>query len=201
MAIERGEDWGALGAAPEGLPWFDSDRSASRFLESSPSSPVGLSGGDLARTLGAGTGDSHAKFEVDLMRIRWRGAGGSGEALALAHAIASRRRGWRGPIVVVMNSQYCGEWDVAPRGHPNDTRAEVLAVDQAMSVRQRWNAWRRLPLGTHLPHPSIGASSRGAGEWSLDRPSNLRIDGEHVARVEWFSFEVVPDGAVVWVRI
>ena len=200
MGIERGENWGTLGAAPAGLPWFDSDRSASRFLESTPSTPVGLGGGDLARTLGAGAGDHHAQFEVDLLRVRWRGAGGSGEALALAHAIASRRRGWWGSIVAVMNSQYRGKWDVAPRGHPNDGRAEVLAVDPAMSARQRWNAWRRLPLGNHIPHPSIGTSSRAAGEWSFARPFDLQVDGEHVARVEWFSIEVVPDGAVVWVR-
>ena len=198
MGIERGKDWGTPGTAPGGLAWFDSDRMASRFLESSPS-PIGLRGGDLARTLGAGTSDGRVRFEVDLLRVRWRGAGGSGETVALAHALVRRSRGWRGPIVAVMNSQYRGDWDVAPRGHPNDGRAEVFIVDEAMSVRQRWQAWRRLPLGTHLPHPSIGASSRGSGEWSFDRLCDLWIDGEHVAPVEWLSFEVVPDGAVVWV--
>ena len=55
--------------------------------------------------------------------------------------------------VVVMNGQYLGGSDVAPRGHPGDGRLEVQVY--ALRAGERAGMRRRLPVGTHLPHPRI----------------------------------------------
>lgn len=102
-----------------------------------------------------------------------------------------------------MNAQYRGEWDVAPRGHPNDGRVEVLEVDERMSLRQRWAARRRLPTGAHLPHPMISASSRSQVVLAVPPRSRVEVDGRC-----WFTtgggqstevrIDVHPDAITVW---
>ena len=91
-----------------------------------PVPALGLLGGDLCRAVG-GTGDEARLREggtvlpVDLGavlvdgRLHW----------FVAHLVA-RRGWWRGRIVAAMNAQHVGAWDVAPRGHPNDGRLDVL---------------------------------------------------------------------------
>ena len=87
---------------------------------------------------------------------------------AVAHVVA-RRSWWRGRIVAVFNCEHLGRWDVAPRGHPNDGLAEVLDVDATMTLRQRLQAWRRLPSGTHVPHPAISVSRGPTASWEFAR--------------------------------
>lgn len=200
MVIRRGEDWGEPAAEPADLAWFADDRSAARYAGESGVARMGLLGGDMARTLGAvGEGPS-VRFSVDLVRVSWEGDGGRGNVLAMAHAVVRRRRGWTGPIVAVMNAQFMGEWDVAPRGHPNDGRADVLEVHDAMSVGQRWLARRRLPLGTHVPHPSIRVAARDRAEWIFDEDLDLSVDGVSMGRIRRFGYEMWPDAVDVWVR-
>ena len=80
-------------------------------------------------------------------------------------------RGGAGPIVAVMNVDRLGRWDVAPRAHPNDGALDVVEVDAAMGVRARWQARRRLPTGTHVPHPAIRTRrGRPSAAWTFDRP-------------------------------
>ena len=55
--------------------------------------------------------------------------------------------------VVVANGQYLRGVDVVPRGHPGDGRIEGQVYDVAR--RERAAMRRRLPLGTHVPHPRI----------------------------------------------
>jgi diacylglycerol kinase family enzyme len=113
--------------------------------------------------------------------------------LFVAHLVA-RRSWWRGEIVAVMNAQFIGRYDVAPRSHPNDGRLDVVHVDAAMSVRARWQARRRLPSGTYVPHPQI--SQRRVEEWSttLMPPLDVWLDGVRVAhRARQVSVRCVPD--------
>src|SRR6185436_13282717 len=53
--------------------------------------------------------------------------------------------------VVVANGQFLRGADLVPRGHPGDGRAEVQVY--ALTRRARRPMRRRLPTGTHVPHP------------------------------------------------
>lgn len=200
MAIRRGGDWGEVSPAPSDLSWFTDDRSAANHVAETSDTRLGLQRGDMARTLGASGDGPTIRFTIDLLRVTWEGERGEASALALAHVVVRRRRGWTGPIVAVMNGQYMGEWDVAPRGHPNDGRAELIEVDSTMSVGQRWIARRRLPLGTHVPHPSIRVATRDRAEWTFDQDRELVVDGVSMGGTRMLRVEVIPDGAEVWVR-
>jgi hypothetical protein len=130
---------------------------------------------------------------------------------ALAHVvIRSRRWGWwRGPIVAAMNAQFIGSWDVSPRGHPNDGRIERFDVDGGLSLRQRLLARRRLPIGAHVPHPSIATRSVSTTSITLRSSSKVEVDGVHwsgsprrsasSSAETTIALDVVPDALVVWI--
>ena len=75
-----------------------------------------------------------------------------------------------------MNTDCRGRWDVAPRAHPNDGRVDVVEVAAAMGLRARWQARRRLPTGTHVPHPAIRTGRATERAWHFDRPLGLWVD-------------------------
>ena len=79
-----------------------------------------------------------------------------------------------------MNAEYVGTADVAPRGHPNDGRLDVLHVAAQMTLRERWAARNRLPTGTHVPHPRLAL--RSVTEWTATPPRGARVhvDGQVV---------------------
>ena len=112
--------------------------------------------------------------------------------VAVAHVVVTRGW-WRGPFTAVCNTDSVGEWNLAPRAHPNDGRADVIEVVPEMSLRARWQARRRLPLGTHVPHPQI--TTRSAREVTLDfgRPVPVRIDGRSAGTARHVAVRVRPD--------
>ena len=201
MTIRRGSDWGVPGVPPPDLPWFDDDRSASDAVAQGTTS-LGLRGGDLARTLGAGGPSPCVEFPIDVLRLE---SPSRTPEVAIAHVVVRRRFAgwWTGSVSVAMNAQYRGAWDVAPRGHPNDGRLELFEVADRMSVRQRWAARRRLPTGAHLPHPMITARSARHVVLSVPPRSRVDVDGRR-----WFAttgrestevtIDVVPDAITVW---
>ena len=60
-------------------------------------------------------------------------------------------------------------WDVAPRGHPNDGRLDVLDADLPFDERLQVRA--RLEHGTHVPHPRIDERHQAAVQIDLERPT------------------------------
>jgi diacylglycerol kinase family enzyme len=115
----------------------------------------------------------------------------------VAHLVA-RRSWWRGEVVAVMNAQFVGRWDVAPRSHPNDGRLDVMHVAPAMSVRSRWKAHSRLATGTHVPHPQM--KQWRVEEWTATfvRPLDVWLDGVRVARrVGGIAVRCLPDAFTV----
>jgi hypothetical protein len=196
MTIRKGEPWGEPGALPSDGVVVRSDAearaavtTARRAGEAPPA--LGLLGGDLCKAVG-GTGDEGrlraggVVLPVDLGavlvdgRLHW----------FVAHLVA-RRGWWRGRVLAVMNAQHLGAWDVAPRGHPNDGRVDVLDAD--LPLGQRWQARRRLRTGTHVPHPGIEERHVTALQVELPAGTRVWLDGELVGPARNLSIRVEPD--------
>jgi len=201
VTVERGRDWGRTGALPAGAPVVAGDAELRSLVERARRAgrdlpTVGLTGGDLCRTLG-GTGDAErlrtdqaTTVTVDVGsvlvdgRLHW----------FVAHLVA-RRSWWRGPILAAMNAEWLGRFDVAPRAHPGDGLLDVVEADP--SLPERLKAWRRLPTGAHLPHPDIRQRRLAALQVDLDPPATIRLDGEVVGTAGSLSVRVEPDALTV----
>ncbi len=206
MTIRPGDSWGRQVPRPGHLITVDSDRALVEALSDPGGPPVSVDRGDLARTLGIdsparrpSTGETVNEFTVDLVRVTLD----DGDThTACAHVVARSplwRGSWlRGPILAVMNAEFIGDWDVAPRGHPNDGRVEVFEVDARMSIRHRLAARRRMRSASHLPHPDISTRSVRTGSWSFPRELDVLVDGRGVGRASTIDVTVVPDASIVY---
>jgi hypothetical protein len=208
MTIERGEPWGRRVPRPDGLVTVDGDAAVAAAVTAPGHAPVGVRTGDLARSLGVVGPDAHDvqagsdmvnELPIDLLAVSLDGAE---PITACAHVIArspwNRGHWWRGPILAVMNAEFVGDWDVAPRGHPNDGRVETFVVDPAMTVRQRLSARRRLRTATHVPHPQITVRSVRAESWTFPDALEVTVDGRRAGRARTIEVVVDPDAAVVY---
>jgi hypothetical protein len=199
VTIARGQAWGELGPLPDDGVVVRSDAEAAAVVaaaraEGTDPPPIGLLGGDLCRTVG-GRGDvarlrtdDAARLTVDLLVVR---LDDGPEHVVVAHALAHRRFALLGPLVAVMNAAWVGEWNVAPRAHPNDGLAEVVHAD--LSVGDRLKARRRLPSGTHVPHPRIRVERRAACTLELGRRVPVRLDGLVAGRARRLHVRIEPD--------
>lgn len=197
MTIERGAAWGTRGRLPVDGVVVHSDAEARAVVEAhrrddrSPPT-IGLAGGDLCRTLG-GRGDEQrlrsndaVTFAVDVGavlldgRLHW----------FVAHLVA-RRSWWRGRSVAVMNAQWLGDWDLGPKAHPGDGLLDI--TDAELPFADRLRARRRLPLGTHVPHPAITTARTAAWQTDLDPALDVFLDGDKVTRASHLSVRVEPD--------
>jgi hypothetical protein len=197
VPIRKGEPWGVPGPLPSDGVVVRSDAEARAVVTEArraeaPVPVLGLLGGDLCRALG-GTGDEArlrspeaTTVPVDLGavlvdgRLHW----------FVAHLVA-RRGWWRGPVVAAMNAQHLGAWDVAPRGHPNDGRLDVVEGD--LSLADRWKARARLRTGTHLPHPGISERHVTALQLELAPRTHVWLDGVDLGAARALTIRVEPD--------
>ena len=190
MTIRRGEEWGRTVARPADLQIAGSDAELAALVARDPSGVYGLAGGDIFRSLGSPEPrDPLQRLPMDALEVRLD----DGEpVLAVAHVVA-RRGWWRGPLLAVMNADHVGAWNVAPRAHPNDGKADAVEVDPSMTLRHRWQARDRLPQGTHVPHPSITVRTVTESVWTFARPTDLRVDGVDHGRATRLAVRVLPD--------
>jgi hypothetical protein len=194
VTIRKGEEWGTSAARPDGLVVAETDAELAGLVVRDPTGPYSLGGGDLFHSLGAPAGrESMQRLPVDALLVDIDGE----QRLAVAHVVA-RNGWWTGRIVVASNCGYVGKWNVAPRAHPNDGRVDIVEVDPAMSVRQRVQARGRLRLGTHVPHPQIGARVVESGSWTFDPPVTVHVDGVRHGRCSHLSVEVSPDHFAIY---
>ena len=68
-----------------------------------------------------------------------------------------------------------------------------------MSLRARWQAWRRLRTGDHVPHPDITTRRIRAESFTFDRPVGVWVDGVDCGTVATLDVEVEPDAAEIYV--
>ncbi len=198
MTIEKGQPWGSAVERPDDLLVVDSDAALAAALAERPDRPVTVSAGDVHRSLGSpAPRRAMQRLPIDLITCRI-GDRTVTTVTAVAHVVM-RSGWWRGPIVAAVNVDHVGVWNVAPRAHPNDGRADVLEVSAAMTLRERWQARSRLPGGTHLPHPAIATSTVRERTWHFDRPLTVWVDGVRVGASDTVSIEVVPDAGAVYI--
>lgn len=195
--ISKGEDWGRQGLVPAGAPVARSDSDLAALVAEGAPQPIALAGGDLCRTLG-GRGDAETRrgCVTTLVDIDVGAAAADGADLGLfvAHLVA-RTRFWRGPTAVVMNAQWMGEWDVAPRAHPGDARFDL--IQGALPLRERIEARRRAPTAGHLPHPRLRTTTGAEFDLGFDRPRIVLLDGRSVGRHRSVSVRMAPDRVTV----
>ena len=92
-----------------------------------------------------------------------------------------------------MTAQYLGDYDVAPRSHPNDGKTDILRVAATMPLRVRIAARRRARTGTHLPHPQLSLSQTAATTLTFDRPLVVWVDGRRWGTARELQLTVEPD--------
>lgn len=205
MTIARGQPWGREVDRPDDLVAAHDDAELARLLaaiahdRSAPAAAAAA--GDVARTLGSRdlAGRSRlTELPFDLLDVR---LDGQRSVPACAHVVirSPRRRGgwWRGRVVIVMNAEFIGDWDVAPRGHPNDGRVEIFEVDRSFGMRQRLAARRRARTATHVPHPAISTRSVKTAAWSFDRSMAVVVDGVRIGTARSVEVTVLADATTV----
>lgn len=200
MTIEKGKAWGEHGPLGEAGVFVATNTEARAAVSAAMEAgrlppPLGLLGGDLARTMGA-TGDRGRIESSDAMRfpIDLGVATLDGDHYwFVAHAVA-RRSWWRGRVVAAMNAEWIGLWDVAPRAHPNDGRLDIL--DANPGIDDRFKMRSRLPSGQHLPHPKIAVLRVAQRTMTFERPLDLWLDGQLVGRGRELHLAVLPDALV-----
>ena len=195
MSLSRGQSWGGTGDLPYGSEVAGSDAELRAVVTSARAAgddppTVGLTGGDLWRTLGGrsrtrGFSDESTRVVVDIGsvlldgRIHW----------FVAHLVA--RRSWLiGRCWIAANASHLGRWNLAPRAHPGDGLLDLL--DSNLPIRQRLQAHRRLRAGNHVPHPGIAYTRQPAQQISFQDPVPIHLDSESVGSYRNISVRLDP---------
>ena len=202
MTIRKGEAWGGPAVCPSDLRVVSTDRELRDWViwhrtRGQPIRDLGVAGGDLARTCGGATGPhpSSTKVTVDAMRVTLD----DGEPTwGVAHVVA-RRQWLKGELVAVMNAEFYGPYDVAPRSHPNDGKLDVLCVDASMGWRERLHARQRARTGSHLPHRQLSLRSVPEVDLHFDRPMVVWIDGVRCGTASRLMVSAEPDAFTAYV--
>lgn len=164
-------------------------------LAGRPYPPLGVLGGDLGRTLGAPGSEARLRsteawtFPLDLGQVLVDGR----LHLFVSHLVARNRLWTR--AVVAMNVQWVGPWNLGPKAHPNDGRLDTF--DARIPVTDLRKVRRRLPTGTHLPHPGIEGRRTAAITFELERPLAVWLDGEQVDEGRVLAVRLEPDALTV----
>lgn len=198
MTIGKGTEWGRNASLPTDAPIVSTDAGLRAHVEGyrrrgETIGPVGVVGGDLWTTMGAPAGGADRVFgpdartsPIDIGSVLLDGR----QFWFVSHLVA-RRSWWRGRVVVVMNAEWLGDWDLGVRSHPNDGRLDLYETD--MSFTERLKARRRLRTGTHIPHPDIGFTRVTGHQMSLEPPLDVWLDGERIGRHRDITLRVEPD--------
>lgn len=216
--VRKGEPWGRPASGPAATEVEGSDAELAVVAAARPGARVVFRptpGSDLARAIGLhDPGSAALEVPIDGLRLDQRP-----EIAVNAVVLGTppdRMRWWnrsfrigvtvdgrerfegRAVAVVIASGQYLRGLDVVPRGHPGDGRAEVQIYEPTRAERAAMR--RRLPQGTHVPHPRIHELAGRRVEVRVQaRPAPLEADGEPRGRVRGLSVEVLPE--VLWLLV
>ncbi len=215
--IRPGSEWGTPTDEPPVATVIGDDRDLAAWVAGSdPTGPAPLvrfvpTASDLARSVGLASSEPDPErpprgIALPLDAIT------TGDVGAVNSVVVGRRpdrlRPWHRPVpvevtvdgrpvftgrattVVVMNGQYLGGADVAPRGHPGDGRLEVQVY--ALGAGERAPMRRRLSVGTHVPHPRIVTTTGREILVEAGRPLPVALDGHAAGRAVTLAVRVRP---------
>jgi YegS C-terminal NAD kinase beta sandwich-like domain len=217
--LRHGEPWGHTATSPPDIEVEGDDTDLVATAVSRPAALVRFRPtprSDLARALGLGSDGSGAtEVAIDALaidpddsavdpvraldavnavvlgpppdRLRWT-------ARAADITVRVDGRAWfsgSATTVVVANGQFLRGADLVPRGHPGDGWAEVQVY--ALGRRARRGMRRRLPSGTHLPHPDVRAGRARRVEIEVrGRRLPVEVDGRTQGRTARLVVTLVP---------
>lgn len=219
MTIEKGKDWGERRDVPantaiatsdaaladlfsavrtESGEWAVSGPSLVALLPNghTPRSPREATNG-LAKTLGArGDRDSIVGAErfvvpIDLGVVTLNPDTADESTMVMASSLVIARPLWNGVTEAAMNAAFLDTWNVTPSGHPNDGRFDVVRAE--LGIADRLKARKRLPTGSHLPHPGISVRRLKAAEFRPGTSAATWIDGRRVGKVAHLNVTVIAD--------
>jgi hypothetical protein len=191
MSLRPGQEWGEAISDPIDPVCLAGDRELAQSLQDLHVGYRCVTGGDLARTIGSHRPrhpeSSWRRIPIDRIKISTE----HGCTTAVAHVVL-RRSWWTGAVIVICNAEFLGTWDVAPRAHPGDGLLDVIEMSEQMSQRARFQAWRRVRSGTHLPHPNLRSRQVETASWEFRRPIKVMVDGHRWGRASQVSIGVRP---------
>jgi hypothetical protein len=208
--LRRGEPWGRAASGPPDVDVAGDDTDLAAVAMSNRGALVRFRPSprsDIARALGLGpAGAGTTEVAIDALaiepddgavnavvlgpppdRLRWT-------TRASNITVRVDGRPWfrgRATTVVVASGQFLRGADLVPRGHPGDGRAEVQVY--ALTRRARSLMRRRLPTGTHVPHPGIrGGRARRVEVEVAGRGLPVEVDGRPRGRTTRLGVILVP---------
>lgn len=205
MVVKKGTQWGRPGRPGPRVPVARSDEEAS-LLIAQGSVEVILVSGDMAKTVGSSGNEKGPRFfsvPIDLLVVSVRHDDGVTDHRVLSHCVV--RRKWssggffRGRFTAFCNAQFLNGRNIAPRGHPNDGKFEIVEIDSRASFRQRFLMLSRMTSGTHVPHPDIHVRQTSAFD-EAHLTGSVFIDGRLVVG-GLDSIRIDTDAIVVWVPL
>ena len=195
MVIEKGAEWGEPAPGFEAKTWTSVDELAAAALDGlrrgrSIEALVAPEHTDLLAQLGLvgprQPAERH-RYPFDLGVVV---GDDEVERPFLTHILAHRPL-WAGEFAVVMNVGWRGNWYLGPRAHPNDGLADITVG--RLSWRQRLAARRRVPTGSHLPHPDLQYLRRPQWGHEFPTPVRLEVDGRRCGSTRTLSVRIEPD--------
>ena len=198
MTISKNEPWGWPATDWPPSSTVDTDAGLALTIQGSiaaptPIGPVGLSGGDLFKTVGGVVGQrtpTKMCLPVDLGIVEVDGV----IYPFAAHVIARGRSMWASEQVVAMNAAWCGELNLGPKAHPNDGLLDFTIG--GLPTGQRRMASKRARSGTHVPHPDLRVV-RSAELAHEGAPLQVFVDGQYVGRGRSLRFSIIVDAGVI----
>jgi hypothetical protein len=218
--LRHGQPWGHTATSPPDVEVAGDDADVVAAAMSESGALLGFRPSprsDLARVLGLGSeGSGATEVAIDALaidpddspvdpgsaavdavnavvlgpppdRLRWT-------ARAAHITVRVDGRAWfsgRATTVVVANGQFLRGADLVPRGHPGDGWAEVQVY--ALGRRARRGMRRRLPTGTHVPHPEVRAGRARRIEIDVGRRRlPVEVDGRRRGRAARLVVTLVP---------
>ena len=199
MTILKGSQWGEHGEFPADAPVAATNRELHRLVAAGERL-IGLTGGDLYRTVGGGP--NHARLTVsdpanlpvhlpvDLVEVFLDDRRVS---TFTTHLVGHDIR-WR-HIVTAMNCDFWRSYRLGPRSHPNDGVIDTYVADLPFSDLLKVRP--RARQGLHVPHPAITLSRSGFVELALPKDLRFVADDVPVGRGRLLRLTVVPDALTV----
>jgi hypothetical protein len=213
VTLRKGVSWGRPASAAADVVVTGDDADLAAAVGEHPGARLSYRaapGSDFARAVGlVDANDAATELPCDALDVEADGTVRIAVNMVVFGVAPDRQRWWNrarrvlvrvdGRVVhdgdavgvVIANGQHLRGYDVVPRGHPGDGRAEVHVYALGRGERRAMRA--RLRDGTHVPHPRIvTATGRSIDVWAAEGIRRLETDGHPRSPVTGLTATVRP---------